>query len=413
METKFFGLILDYFCIMKKKNYFTLTLLLVFLSLTVNAQFYTQQNAQEAKDMAAIINSFTFIELYQSDKNIIPKAYQKSFTSAVFGMDNVYQIYKTNTSAVINLRGSTTKKVSWMENIYSSMVPASDKIIINNETFNYNFSNQPGATVHSGYTLSIVLLSQDIINNIKALNYDGIYNITITGHSQGGALAILLRAYLENLPKSILSEKNTYKTYAFANPKIGNQLFVDDYAKSCAKGTHYSFVNLKDLVPKMPLTYSNHKEMSVKENIASLFFDESTSIKDLAFGGLEKLFGGSIDRVVDYTSASAFKQITKKLGEIKMPQQVNDAAYVSMPNRIELAPFDYPKIIKDSNILKSDSLMQFYGKDENGFIKNESVYKKEPMLYQHKTYNYYTAILKRFHPKEYDNLKVKILPENL
>jgi hypothetical protein len=382
-------------------------------SLQISAQFYSEANKKEASDMSAIINSFTFLELYKSDDDIIPNGYKKTFTSAVFGMDNKYQIYKKRTSAVINLRGSTAKKISWMENVYSSMVPANGEIKIENETFYYHFSDEEDAAVHSGYTLSIVLLSKDIINNIKALNYDGIYNIIITGHSQGGALAILLRAYLENLPKGILSEKNTFRTYAFANPKVGNQAFVDAYRRGCEAGTNYSIVNVKDLVPKMPLSYSEHRKMGVKESLTKLLFEESTSIKDIALGGLEKLFGGSIDHVVNFTSGSAFKQISKKIGKIEMPRQVEGAEYSVMLKRIELIPFDYPKILRDSSILNNDSLMTSYDRSENGDFIKESLYKKEPMLYQHKTYNYYTAFLKRFYPKKYEGIDVKVLPENL
>ena len=87
---------------------------LAFFCLSGYSQFYSQENTNEAKNMAAIINSFTFLELYKSDKNIIPEGYKKRFTSGIFGMDNKYQIYQTTTKAVINLRGSTTKKlVGW------------------------------------------------------------------------------------------------------------------------------------------------------------------------------------------------------------------------------------------------------------------------------------------------------------
>ena len=396
----------------KLKGNITLIFLITF-SISGYAQFYSQENTQEAKDMAAICNSLTFLQLYNSDKAIIPKGYKKTHTSGMFGMDNKYQVYQSKKKAVINLRGSTTKTISWMENIYSSMVPAKGEIEMQGEIFKYDFAADINAGIHAGYTLGIAFLAKDVILHIKSLNYDGIYDIIITGHSQGGALAILLRAYLENLPKGTISEKNSFKTYAFAHPKVGNKEFIASYLKKCKKGTNYSVVNTADFIPKMPLSQDNHQKMSTKESLSRLFFDKSYSAKDAAMGTLGKIFGGSISSVMDYASESAFDKISKEVGEVNMPAYIADVNYAVMGNRIELVEFEYPKILRDPEILKNDSLITYYKRDENGNFIDESLYKSAPTLYQHKTYNYYVAFLKKYYPREYDNLKVKILPENL
>ena len=396
---------------MVKKN-IVLIISIVF-SLNSYTQFYSQENIVEAKDMAAICNSFTFLNLYNSDSTIIPKAYKKTFTSGMFGMDNKYQIYQSESTAVISFRGSTAKQISWMENIYSSMVPAKGKIIMQGEVFPYQYAQDSGAGVHAGYALGIAFLGRDVIHHIKSLNYDGIYNITITGHSQGGALAILLRAYLEHLPKGTISKKNRFKTYAFANPKVGNKQFVDDYIKKCKKGTNYSIVNVKDIIPKMPFSPNKHKKMTSGENVSKLLFDKNYGFKDAAIGTLGKMFGGSIAGVMNYASESAFKKISKEVGEVVMPPYIKDVHYAVMGNRIELTPFEYPKILKDPAIVENDSLMTYYKKDENGNFIDESLYKGESTLFQHKPYNYYSAFLKKYFPKEYDELEVKVLPENL
>jgi len=387
--------------------------LIIILSLNGYAQFYTQENIEEAKDMVTICNSFTFLSLYKTDNAIIPSNYKKTFTSGVFGMDNKYQVYQTSSKAVINLRGSTTKKISWMENIYSSMIPAEGHIVLQEDTFFYKFSKDASAGVHAGYALGIAFLANDIIHQIKSLNYDGIYNITITGHSQGGALAILLRAYLENLPKGKISEKNHFKTYAFAHPKVGNQEFVKAYLENCKNGSNYSIINVKDFIPKMPLNSRSHKSMSSSESISRVIFDKSYTVKDAAMGTLGKMFGGSLASVMKYTSESALKQITKKVGEVTMPLYIADVEYSIMGNRIELTEFEYPKILKDPSILKNDSLKTYHKYNTEGVFEDESVYKSEPTLFQHKTYNYYAGFLKKYYPREYDMLKVKILLENL
>jgi hypothetical protein len=396
----------------KAKGNIILFFLIIF-SLSGYTQFYSQEDINEAKDMAAICNSFTFLNLYNSDEAIIPKEYKKTFTSGMFGMDNKYQIYQTEQKAVINLRGSTAKKISWMENFYSSMIPAEGEIVMQGEIFNYKFSENEKAGVHAGYTLGITFLANDIVHHIKSLNYEGIYDITITGHSQGGALAILLRAYLEHLPNGAISEKNRFKTYAFANPKVGNEAFVYDYIDNCEKGTNYSIVNVKDFIPKMPLSADNNKKTTTTSSLSKLVFDKSYKFKDAAAGTLGKMFGGTIQGLMSYASSSAFQQISKELGGVKMPESIADKNYVVMGNRIELIEFDYPKILKDPTLLKNKELMAHYERKENGDFEDESLYKSAPTLFQHKPYNYYAALLKKYDRKEYDNLKVKILPENL
>ncbi|MBL4592206.1 MAG: lipase family protein, partial [Flavobacteriales bacterium] len=386
---------------------------LIIFNINGYSQFYSQEDINEAKDMAAICNSFTFLNLYNSDAAIIPKGYKKTFTSGMFGMDNKYQVYQSEKKAVISFRGSTAKTISWMENIYSSMVPAKGEIIMKDDTFSYQFATDTSAGVHAGYALGFAFLAKDVIHHIKSLNHDGIYEITITGHSQGGALAILLRAYLEHLPKGVISDKNRFKTYAFANPKVGNAAFVNDYIDKCEKGTNYSIVNVKDFVPKMPLSVNNDKKVSTTTSFSKLMFDKSYTFKDAAGGALLNMFGGSIRGLMSHASSSAFKKITKKVGGVKMPKYIDNNDYAVMGNRIELREFEYPKILKDPTILENDKLMAHYKRKENGDFEDESLYKSAPTLFQHKPYNYYAALLKKYDPKEYDRLKIKILPENL
>jgi hypothetical protein len=293
------------------------------------------------------------------------------------------------------------------------MIPAKGFIVLQDDTFFYNFVADTSAAVHAGYTLGIAFLANDVIHHIRSLNYEGIYDITITGHSQGGALAILLRAYLENLPEKKIAKKNSFKTFAIAHPKVGNKAFVKAYLKSCKNGTNYSIVNVKDLVPKLPLPSSSHKKMSSSETISRLLMDKSYSMKDAATSTLGRIFGGSIYSIMRSTSESALKNITKETGKVTMPAYRPDINYAVMGNRVELVAFEYPRLLKDPSILKNDSLMAHYKRDENGHFIDESVYRSEPTLYQHKTYNYYTAILKKYFPQEFEQLEVKILPENL
>lgn len=382
-----------------------------FVSLQVSAQLKNGFEPSEARDMIALCNSFTFLDLYNSDAAIIPAGYKKVYTSGVFGMDNKYQVYRKGDLGVLNFRGSTEKSISWMENIYSAMIPAKGFIVMQGDTFYYRFSEHPQAAVHAGYALGTAYLAKDIIRQITYMNTQGIYHFILTGHSQGGSLVHLIRAYLESVKGSEISEKNKFKTYAFANPMVGNQAFVDDYTSHfCSDNTSFSIVNPQDPVVNMPLTYGNYSPENI---LASLMSRETLDVKQMVMGMLLQKYEKDVSAYVQSVSDKLNKQISKELGDVKMPPYLKEIKYVPMNQRIELAQFDYPKVLRDSSILKNDSLMRIYKRGTDGHFTNQEVYKKPQKFYQHKPYNYYVAITKEYFPAEHKTMKKKYLAENL
>ncbi|MBI5541548.1 MAG: hypothetical protein HY951_15910 [Bacteroidia bacterium] len=388
-------------------------IIILFFSINSFAQIKEGFSKYEARDMMALCCSYTFLDIYNTDAEIIPPKYLKRYTSGIFGMDNKYQIYINDKIAVINLRGSTDKKISWLENFSSAMIPAKGIIKISGEKFDYCFAKDSNAAVHAGYALGLAYLHNDILYQINILNKEGIYNFIITGHSQGGALANLLRTYLENLSGNEISKDNKFKTYSFGAPMIGNKQFTDEYnIRYCINNTSFNLINPSDQVPLLPLSYKDTNYL--KDNIKTLLFDyESFSIKDALSDGVVNLFEGGITKSVNLFSSSASKQIAKDLGTSELPQYVKDINYCRLGNTIKINPVVYPKILKDPKILKNDSLMKIFKKGTDGYFINKELYKKEPMFFQHKPYNYYTSILKSSFPEEYKLLKNKFLPENL
>ncbi|WP_200837007.1 hypothetical protein [Dyadobacter sp. 3J3] len=67
--------------------------------------------------------------LYDTTKNKIPYPvhFKSVYNSPTVGMENRWDLWSSKKSAVavINLRGTTTNPVSWLENFYAAMVPAS------------------------------------------------------------------------------------------------------------------------------------------------------------------------------------------------------------------------------------------------------------------------------------------------
>jgi triacylglycerol lipase len=366
----------------------------------------------EARDMIMICNSFTYLDLYNDDEVILPEGYDKIYTSGTFGMDNKYQVYVKGNIGVINFRGSTDKQLSWIENFHASMIPARGFIKVEGRRMEYCFAKDTGAAVHSGYALGIAFLEQELMFQVKKLNDEGIFNIMLTGHSQGGALANMFRAYLENLPAGVISRKNIFKTYAFAAPMTGNKIFAQEYNRRFgANGTSFNVVNEADIIPAFPVNYNDTNY--IRDNINSMLYGKSFSVKKMLIDGGTRLFDDRISQLMGYIGKSANKKIGKKVSEFEMPAPVKDINYFPLGSRIELNEFEYPKILKDSSILENDSLMRVYERDGDGNFLNQKLYKSGSWPFQHKPHNYYVAVLKAWFPEEYETLEQKYLPENL
>ena len=364
----------------------------------------------EAHEMIALCNSYTYLELYNDDKAIIPKGYTKVYTSPVVGMDNKFQVYTKGKIGVLNFRGSTDKKSSWLENIYSEMIPVEGTITVNDEKFEYKFGIDTSSNIHSGYALGMAYLHENILNQIDKLNKQGVTNIILTGHSQGGALAILTRAYLEHSVKDKISSRNKFKVYTFAQPMSGNVEFMREYnALFCDAGMSYSLINPEDAVPNMPLSYND--STYIKDRVNAIFRkDEKIEKKGTFRDGMINIFEGGLSKTVHKFGKAVSKQIQKELGEIILPEPTGDINYSQVGNLILLSPPEYPLEMKDSALLEDKEFMREHPRDENGFFENEAVYKKTSMRLSHKPYNYYTAVLRKYFPKKYETIEPKSFP---
>lgn len=390
----------------------SLFLIIFFFSIHCTAKISPGFDKTEARDMIAICNSFTFLDLYKDDSGILPPGYEKRYTSGTFGMDSKYQVFVKDDVAVINFRGSTENQLSWIQNIYASMIPATGVMKIDGNDFKYCFAKDPAAAVHSGYALAIGFLHNELLHQIRNLNREGIYNIILTGHSQGGAIVNLFMAYLENLPGRSLSKRNKFKAYAFAAPMTGNKYFAAEYSSRFGTdSTSFNIVNSADLIPAFPLNYNDTS--FVKDNLNSFLFGSDFSFKKMLVDGGVRMFDGKLSRLMGSVGKSANKKISKDVSEVKMPKAVEDINYFRLETRIELSEFEYPRILKDSSILQNDSLMQIYERGEDGYFLDNDLYKSSSWTWQHKPYNYYVAILKYWFPAGYELLKRKYLPENL
>lgn len=185
-----------------------------------------------------------------------PQQFRPVYRSPVVGLDNRWDLWTTQSVAVLSIRGTTANSVSWLGNFYAAMVPAKGELqLSDNEKFAYELAADPKAAVHVGWLVSMAFLSKDILPKVDSCYRAGIKDVIVMGHSQGGAIAFLLTAYLNNLQKQgRLPADIRFKTYCSAGPKPGNLYFAYAYEAATQNGWAYNVVNSADWVPEVPMS---------------------------------------------------------------------------------------------------------------------------------------------------------------
>lgn len=364
--------------------------LLAFTILTTSAQFGPGYEVEEARDMVALCNSFTFLKEEGSDSEILPKGYKRIYASPSMGMDNQFQVYVSGNSGVLVFRGSTASPTSWMANIYASMIPAQGEISIAGTPRPYRFADNTGAAVHSGYALATVILANEVLQQVTQLNKRGIRHIYITGHSQGGSLAQMVRAYLENLPAGEIEESNTYKTYAFAPPMIGDKSFAAEYnQRFSSKETSFTIINPGDPVPLFP---SGMDGDGGGDAIQMFSGGEPNDFRSMMMAFLFQSMNDTIAGFANQMGQNLLATLSNSMGEVKMPASLSRFEYQRTGKVVEIEPMDFPEI---PNKIQDPEAPEFV---------------PEPGMYQHKPYVYYQSILKTNFPNEFNRLKRELPP---
>jgi len=375
------------------------TLILSLVSVLSYGQLASGFNIEEAKYTIAMCNSFNFLEQFGSNKEIVPEEFKLVYTSDILSMDNKFQVYENGKVGVINYRGSTNKLISWVENCYSAMIPGKGTIKVNETNYEYVFSEDTNAAVHAGYALTIVILSKTIKHQISRLNDRGIYDIIITGHSQGGALATMTRAYLENLTNGVIATKNTFKTYSYAQPMCGNLEFSEEYnAKFSNESTSFFIANPKDPVPYLPFNYEEGKLVTKKKVAGWLLGESEFSLRKLGKDTFIRSFESLLTKYVKGSNSLINKLVSLKLGKVEVPEYVADINYYPTGNKKEIGRFKYPKVEVDTTNLEEKELANLKLRG------NGKWYKKETKFFQHKPYNYYVYVLKEWDRESYKKL---------
>ncbi len=276
-----------------------------------------------------------------------PEKFQKIYRSPEMGLDNRWDLWVSEDKvACISIRGTTSKQVSWLDNFYAAMVPATGSLKLSNDfMFDYHLSDDHRATVHTGWLIATAFLSRDILPKIDSLYQSGYKDFYIMGHSQGGAISYLLTALLLKKQKTggVTSEIR-FKTYCSAAPKPGNLYFAYDFENMVKEGWALTVTNAADWVPQAPFsiqTVGDFVELSPFANVKA-------EIRKQPF--LKRIVMSKVYNSLDKPTAKANKKFQKYLGEklevfirkvlpeFASPEYVNSNNYVRTGKQIVLYP---------------------------------------------------------------------------
>ncbi len=240
----------------------------------------------------------------------VPKHYRHVYQSPTGPLDNRWDMYlEKENIAVIEVRGTTSKTRSWLENFYAGMVPATGTLQIGtNEKFNYKLASDPEATVHAGWLTGLATIAPDIIEKINEYYAKGIHEFILMGHSQGAGIVYLLNSYLYYDLDGLIPDDITFKTYNSGAPKPGNLFYAYDYDYINRGGWAIRVVSTIDWVPQTPISVQRLDDFSE----VNPFTDMETFTASM--GWIERVVIKSVFRKTDRSLRKAQNRLLKFLG---------------------------------------------------------------------------------------------------
>ncbi|MCW3120900.1 MAG: lipase family protein, partial [Flavipsychrobacter sp.] len=275
-------------------------------------------------------------------------AYNRVYRSPEQGLHNKFDIWlnKDKTIMTINLRGTTSDRDSWLENFYSAMIPATGSLKLSDKyTFNYKFATDPKAAVHVGWAIGIGSIAPDIVDKVQRYYADGVKQIIVEGHSQGGVLCFLLTSYLRYLvADGKLPADLIIKTYCSGAPKPGNLYYAYNFDYITRGGWAFNIVNAADWVPETPFSIQTLHDM----NNINPFIHAMDMMQQQKLW--VRMYIGHVYHRLNRSTAKAQRRFEKNLGrrmytqvrkympEYEQPEYAHSANYMRAGTPIVLEP---------------------------------------------------------------------------
>ncbi|MBS1653803.1 MAG: lipase family protein [Bacteroidetes bacterium] len=336
------------------------TFLFVLLSFLVSAQTKLQPGFDGKEYTELLSLAFNGNSIADSAERFNTKdTYHLEYISKEVGLMNRWSLFlRDDNVAVINLRGTVNHTASWLENFYAAMIPASGSLQVNDSTvFNYQFAADQKAMVHTGWALGIAYLAPDIEQKINYyFEKNKVTDFLIFGHSQGGALAFLLRSYLQyEKQKGKIPATVNFKTYCSAAPKPGNLYYAYDFDFITRNGWAFTVVNAADWVPETPFslqTLNDFNPTNPFTNAKSMIKKQKFFVRlalNHVYNKLNRSTGKSQKVFEKYLGKNIYKQVKKTLPQFRQPEYAHGNNYMRAGVPIVLQPDEeYRKIFPDS-----------------------------------------------------------------
>lgn len=127
----------------------------------------------------------------------------------------------------------------------------------------YTGESRSGAQMHQGfanaYTTSVRKKIHDYLRSHTAAN------VTVTGHSLGGALATLCAVDIQyNFSNQVKIE-----LYTFGAPRVGNEGFRESFNRRVPNS--YRFVHGMDIVPALPRSWQGYQHVDAEHRFGPRF----------------------------------------------------------------------------------------------------------------------------------------------
>jgi hypothetical protein len=262
----------------------------------ITMPFSSGFNLAEALDLVALS------AIVEGEVPPPPAGWDLIFDSPVIGQfTEKWQLWQNASgSYAIVLRGTVLDAGSILEDLLSFLVPASGRVTVGHIQVDYSFAASSGASVHFGFALGTLLLLKDpkegILVQLASKVPPG-SPIYITGHSQGAAMATLLRSYFAYA--SDAPNKNySYKTYVYAQPKPGNDHYADDFeSRFCNSGFAFRVTNSLDWVPQVPFTLEFPGDINTPNPLSAL----SNPRLATSFAVLKPFVDNARNHIVDHS----------------------------------------------------------------------------------------------------------------
>jgi hypothetical protein len=226
----------------------------------------------------------------------IPPNWTLIYDSPVIGVfDNKWQLYQYTENQVtqyaILIRGTVDSAGSIIDDLLAVMIPASGSITVDSITLSYQLAADPLAGVHLGFALAALILLYDPVSGILVQllknNVPIDSDVFVAGHSQGAAIATIIRSYL-NYSLFQKAASYNYKTYLFSQPKPGNDHYGNDYEFVASQsGLGFTLANTQDWVWQVPFTFELPGDLNTPNPLSVLSLSHLSL--DLVEGILHRL----------------------------------------------------------------------------------------------------------------------------